>query len=95
MIYLSVKYHPSYNDFTIIESSSKEYGLLVEKEYFCNENTTKKCSHLVKLQPTFIEVIKDFNKSAYGEIFAIAFKMYKSYFVFGIGLNNFNELCGV
>ena len=51
------------------------------------------CSHVVKLQPSFIQVLSDFKNSAYGEIFSIALKMYKSYFLFGIGLNNFNELC--
>ena len=32
LIFLSIKIHPSFNDYKIIESSSKEYGLLVEKE---------------------------------------------------------------
>ena len=85
--------HQSFNDYKVIESSPKEYGLLVEKEYNCEENNSKSCSHVVKLQPSFIEVLSDFKNSAYGEIFSIALKMYKSYFLFGIGLNNFNELC--
>ena len=93
LIFLSIKFHPSYNDYEIIESSSKEYGLLVEKKYKCNINNSKTCSHVINLQPTFIEVLKDFNKSAYGEIYSLAFRMYKSYFIFGIGLNNFTELC--
>ncbi|MDC0057792.1 O-antigen ligase family protein [Pelagibacteraceae bacterium] len=93
LIFLSIKFHPSYNDYEIIESSSIEYGLVVEKEYNCNSYNSKKCSHLVKLQPTFIEVIKDFNNSAYGEIYSLAINMYKSHFIFGIGLNNYTELC--
>ena len=93
LIFLSIKYHPSYNDFVIIESNSKEYGLLVEKEYICDEKNTTKCTHLVKLQPSFTAVLKDFKNSAYGEIFRLAIKMYKSYYIFGIGLNNFTELC--
>ena len=93
LIFLSTKFHPSYNDYQILESSSKEYGLIAEKEYICIEDKTKKCKHLVKLQPEFTEVIKDFNNSAYGEIFTLALNMYKSYFIFGIGLNNFTELC--
>ena len=93
LIFLSIKFHPSFNDYVIIESSAKEYGLLVEKEYNCLENNSMSCSHVVKLQPSFIKVLSDFKNSAYGEIFSIALKMYKSYFLFGIGLNNFNELC--
>ena len=40
LIILSIKFHPSYNDYEIIESSSKEYGLLVEKKYNCNSTST-------------------------------------------------------
>ncbi len=92
-ILLSLKLHPSFNDYKVINSSAIEYGLEVEKEYTCAENESKLCSHVVKLQPNFTEVLKDFNNSAYGEIYSIALKMYKSYFVFGIGLNNFTQLC--
>jgi len=93
LIFISIKIHPSFNDYKVMESSSKEYGLLVEKEYNCPENNSMSCRHIVKLQPSFIQVLSDFKNSAYGEIFSIALKMYKSYFLFGIGLNNFNELC--
>jgi len=93
LIYLSLKLHPSFNDYKIINSSSIEYGLEVEKEYACVKNDSKVCSHIVKLQPNFTDVLKDFNNSAYGEIYFIALEMYRSYSVFGIGLNNFTELC--
>ena len=93
LILLSLKLHPSFNDYKIINSSAIEYGLEVEKEYPCVENDSKLCSHVVNLQPSFIDVLKDFNHSAYGEIYSISLKMYRSYFVFGIGLNNFTELC--
>ena len=93
LILFSLKIHPSFNDYKIINSSAIEYGLEVEKEYSCVENDSKLCSHLVKLQPNFTAVLKDFKNSAYGEIYSIALKMYRSYFAFGIGLNNFTELC--
>ena len=48
---------------------------------------------LVKSQPKFLEVLKDFNNSAYGEIYLLALNMYKENLIFGIGLNNYNELC--
>ncbi len=92
-IFLTVKIHPSFNDYKIIESSSKEYGLLVEKEYDCIDHESKSCSHIIKLQPKFTDVLKDFSNSAYGEIYLNALKMYKSFFIFGIGLNNYTELC--
>ena len=47
----------------------------------------------MKLQPSFIKVIKNFNKSAYSEIYNLGFKMWKDHPFQGIGLNNFNYLC--
>ena len=93
IIFFSYKLHPSYNDFNIVEVSSIENGLLVEKEYACQKNTIKKCIHLARLQPPFIEILKDFKHSAYGEIYLLALEMYKNNFIFGIGLNNFEDLC--
>ena len=64
LIFLSIKMHQSFNDYKVIESSPKEYGLLVEKEYNCEENNSKSCSHVVKLQPSFIAVFISFLSSS-------------------------------
>jgi len=93
LIFCSYKLHPSYNDFKIVEVSSIENGLLVEKEYTCDESIINKCNHLARLQPPFIEILKDFKHSAYGEIYSLALEMYKNNYIFGIGLNNFEDLC--
>ena len=37
--------------------------------------------------------LKNFKESAYGEIYLQAIEMYKENLIFGIGLNNYNELC--
>ena len=88
-----IKMHPSYNDYNIIESKSHHIGLLVEKEFQCNENVNVKCKKIARYQPKFIEVIKDFKNSAYGEIYLLSLKMFKENTITGIGLNNFRILC--
>ena len=93
LIGLTFKFHLSYNDYTIIESSPVELGLIVEKKYKCNFESSEMCKKQVQFQPSFISVIKNFNLSAYGEIYGLAFKMYKDNKIFGIGLNNFQSLC--
>mgnify|MGYP001417010628 CR=1 FL=1 len=38
-------------------------------------------------------VLKNFNNSAYGEIYSLAIKMWRDHPFSGIGLNNYNYLC--
>ncbi len=93
LIGFTIKIHPSYNDYVIKESSPIELGLIVEKKFKCNSKTDNICTKEVNFQPSFISVIKNFKKSAYGEIYSLALNMYKDNKLFGIGLNNFKKLC--
>ena len=73
-IFIAITYvfHPAYNDYIIKESSSIELGLIVEKEFKCNEKSKEICTKNVNFQPSFISVIKNFRESAYGEIYALS-----------------------
>ena len=93
LIFFIKSIHPSYNDFKIIESTPFHLGLKVEKEYKCNDDSNTKCSKIIKLQPDFFKVIKNFKYSPYGEIYNLSLEMYKDHKLFGIGLNNFTFLC--
>tara|TARA_Y100001970_G_C14250007_1_gene871121 strand:+ start:2504 stop:3817 length:1314 start_codon:yes stop_codon:yes gene_type:complete len=92
LILISNKFHPAF-DYKIVNSTPIHNGLVLEKQIECINETNLNCTILVKSQPKFIEVLKNFNKSAYGEIYLLALNMYKENLIFGIGLNNYNELC--
>ena len=47
----------------------------------------------IELQPEFLQVIKNFSSSAYGEIYALGIAMYNDHKLVGVGLNNFTYLC--
>ena len=51
------------------------------------------CSKIINIQPSFIKVITNFSSSAYGEIYLLAFEMFKNNFITGIGINNYKLLC--
>ena len=51
------------------------------------------CSKEFKVQPEFIKILKEFNKSAYGEIYLSGLHMWTDFKLFGIGLNNFYKVC--
>ena len=86
LIFISKLFHPSYNDFKVIESSSNELGLIVIKEYPCKNELLKKCNKKVEFQPQFIEVLKNFKNSAYGEIYLLAYNMFINNPITGVGL---------
>lgn len=86
------KTHPFYNDYKILESTPYHLGLKIEKEYKCN-NDQEICKKILNLQPSFIEVLKNFNQSAYGQIYNLGLKMFSDHKLQGIGLNNFTYLC--
>ena len=91
--FLLKKIHPFYNDFTIIESTPFHLGLKVEKSFPCQNNNDLNCKKIINLQPEFSQVIKNFDKSAYGEIYYLALRMFYDHKFLGIGLNNFTYLC--
>ena len=92
LIFISSKFHPAF-DYKIINSSSIHNGLILEKKVECENNLDLNCSVIIKSQPKFLEVLQNFNNSAYGEIYLLALHMYKDNLLFGIGLNNYNDLC--
>ena len=93
LILLTKIIHPSYNDFKIIKSTPYHLGLTVEKSFICETDKKKECKKIINLQPSFSKVIKNFDKSPYGEIYLLSWEMFKDNVVFGIGLNNFTNLC--
>ena len=92
-IFLTIYIHPFYNDFNIIESTQYHQGQKIEKFYPCENDIEKLCSKIIKIQPNFFEVIKNFGTSAYGEIYKLSFKMFIDNPITGIGINNFKYLC--
>jgi hypothetical protein len=90
--YGSTKIHPFYNDYKIIESTPYHLGLKVEKFFDCN-NKKETCKKEIILQPEFLIILKNFNESAYGEIYSLGTKIFKDNMLFGAGLNNFTYLC--
>ncbi len=93
LIFLAVYLHPFYNDFKVIESTQYHQGQKIEKIFQCERNTKKICSKIINIQPSFFEIIKNFDTSAYGEIYKLSFKMFLDNPITGIGINNFKYLC--
>ena len=92
-LFTIIQLHPFYNDFKIIESTEFHQGLKVEKSFKCNNKTEEVCSKVIEVQPSFVEIIKNFNTSAYGEIYLLAYKMFVNNPITGIGINNFKFMC--
>ena len=92
-IFLATYLHPFYNDFNVIESTQYHQGQKIEKFFQCENDTEKICSKIINIQPNFFEVIKNFDTSAYGEIYLLSFKMFLDNPITGIGINNFKYLC--
>ncbi len=92
-IFLATYLHPFYNDFNVIESTQYHQGQKIEKFFQCKNDTEKICSKIINIQPNFFEVIKNFDTSAYGEIYLLSFKMFLDNPITGIGINNFKYLC--
>ena len=87
------KTHPIYNDYKILESTPYHLGLKIEKEIKCKNNNQLQCKKIINLQPSFLEIIKNFDQSAYGQIYGLALKMFNDHKLQGIGMNNFYYLC--
>jgi len=93
LISSSIKFHPFYNDYKIISSSHLHQGLIVEKSFECNEKLKEKCVKIISLQPSFVEVLKNFEYSAYGEIYNVALKMFQDNIFTGVGISNYQRSC--
>ncbi len=93
IIFTLLKFHPFYNDYKVIESNQYHQGLKIQKEFKCEDNENEICTKIIDVQPSFIKIIKNFNSSAYGEIYLLSLKMFLDNPITGIGINNFKSLC--
>ena len=91
-ILINITLHPHYNNYKILSSGPNHQGLLIEREINC-EKINQKCKKNYLMQPKFLSVLENFNKSAYGEIYSSALHMWNDNKVTGIGLNNFTLVC--
>ena len=91
VIFIVVNTHKFYNDYNVISSTENHQGLVIEKTYKCENN--KECTKIVNLQPRFFEILKNFNTSAYGEIYSLAYKMFRANPFTGIGISNYETAC--
>ena len=92
-LFIIIKLHPFYNDFKVIESTEYHQGLKIEKFFKCQNDTEEVCSKIIEVQPNFFKIIRNFNTSAYGEIYLLAYKMFINNPITGIGINNFKYIC--
>lgn len=92
-IIFSMKLHPFYNDYQVISSNHYHQGLTIEKSYNCSENNLNKCKKIINLQPSLIEVLKNFSSSAYGEIYNVGIHMFKDNILTGVGISNYQISC--
>ena len=91
-VFITYKTHEHYTNYTVLESNSGHLGLTIEKyDPKCDEFIN--CTKIIKLQPTIVKVLKNFNNSAYYETFSLSLEMIKIYPWTGIGMNNFNYGC--
>jgi len=93
LILLAIYLHPFYNDFKVLESTQYHQGLKIEKSFECENGNGKLCSKIVQIQPSFLEIIKNFKTTSYGEIYLLSYKMFTDNLITGIGINNFEYLC--
>lgn len=93
IIFLSSKFHQSFNDFKIIENQSEHLGKVILKEFPCSDDISKSCNKLIKVQPSFLKVIKNFDNSVYFAIYNSAIKMWLDNPFTGVGINNFEFIC--
>lgn len=90
--FTTYKTHDFFQNFRIIESNPSHLGLKIEK-YNPNCVGNQNCSKIINLQPKFMYILKNFNKSAYFETYSLSMEMIKDYPLTGIGINNFNYGC--
>ena len=93
LILININFHPFYNDYEIINSSHLHQGFKIQKFYECSENKLQTCNKILNLQPSFIEIIKNFSSSAYGEIYTVGWNMFKDNPLTGVGISNYQTSC--
>ena len=93
LIIISITLHPFYNDYEVINSTHHHQGLTIEKHFDCSENKLKKCKKIINLQPSFFQVLNNFNYSAYGEIYKVGWNMFKDNPLTGVGIGNYQINC--
>ena len=77
----------------MINSTHLHQGLTIEKYFDCPEDTLKKCSKIINLQPSFIKVLENFSSSAYGEIYKVGLSMFLDNPITGVGISNYQTSC--
>ncbi len=93
LIIMIIIFHPFYNDYKVINSTHLHQGLTIEKYFDCPEDAIKKCSKIIKLQPSFIKVLENFSSSAYGEIYTVGLNMFLDNPITGVGISNYQTSC--
>jgi len=93
IIFLSSNFHKSFNDFKILEDQPEHLGKVIIKEFPCSDNISKSCNKIMKVQPSFLKVINNFDNSVYFAIYSSAIKMWLDNPFTGVGLNNFEFVC--
>ena len=93
IIFLFSLYHKSFNDFKILEDKPEHLGRLISKEFPCADDKSKLCNKIIRVQPSFFEVIKHFDNSVYFAIYKSATKMWLDNPLTGVGINNFEFVC--
>ena len=93
LITITIIFHPFYNDYKVINSTHLHQGLTIEKYFDCPEDTLKKCSKIINLQPSFIKVLQNFSSSAYGEIYNVGLNMFLDNPITGVGISNYQTSC--
>lgn len=93
LIFLTNKFHRMNYDYTIISSTAYHHGLIINKYGKCKNFNNINCLKLIKTNPEFSKVIKNFTSSIYYQIYQDAFKMWQDNPITGVGLNNFEKAC--
>ncbi len=93
LIAMIIIFHPFYNDYKVINSTHLHQGLTIEKYFDCPQDSLKKCTKIINLQPSFIKVLANFSSSAYGEIYTVGFNMFLDNPITGIGISNYQTSC--
>ena len=93
LIIITNKFHKMNYDYTIISSTPYHHGLLINKIGKCKNINNLSCSKLIKTNPKFSKVIKNFDDSIYYQIYKDAFRMWYDNPITGVGLNNFEKAC--
>ena len=93
MILITNKFHIMNYDYNVISSTPYHHGLLINKFGECQNIKDSECSRLIKTNPEFTKVIKNFDQSVYYQIYKDAFRMWGDNKLSGVGLGNFEEAC--